>query len=270
MFLHDEASGAPLAIPQLSHSWMAWQIARRWGNRRFARPAPLAEVLAAVQLHDSGWTDFDAGPTLDSHGRPRTFDAMDTTTHLNIWRESVRRAAQLSRYTGLLVADHHRMLAGLKLAGLEGRNDGEGAALTRAFEAEMAGAVAAWERDLASDPRYEHALNGPGRRANALVIAAADRISVWLCSGMPFPFELAAAGRRGEECSVTVRDLGGGRLRLDPWPLEGTRLAIHCEGRRLPASRFDSRDELHRLLAAAHAERLAFELLRPSASGTRG
>ncbi len=246
---------------------MAWQVARHWGNRRFARPAPAAEVLAAVLLHDSGWTAFDAAPSLDPAGRPRTFDTMETAVHLEIWRESVRRAAQASRYTGLLVADHHRMLATRKVADLEERNDREGVALTRAFADEMAGAVADWEHELAADPRYEHALAGPGRRANALVLAAADRISVWLCAGLPFPFDLPAVGRDGTGCTVTVRRLGDGRLRLDPWPLEGTRAAVHCEARRLPAARFPEPTALHRALAAAPTERLRFELLRPSTSG---
>ncbi len=268
MFLNDELSPrGPLAIPQASHAWMAWQIARHWGNRRFARPTPAAEVLAAVLLHDSGWTAFDAAPVLDPAGRPRTFDAMETPVHLEIWRESVRRAAQASRYVGLLVADHHRMLAARKLADLEARDDAEGAALTRGFAAEMAATVAAWETDLAGDPRYEHVLDGPGRRANAMVLAAADRISVWLCAGMPFPFDLPAVGRRGEELTVTVRLLAGGRLRLDPWPLEGRGVAVHCEGRRLPAVRFGSAAELHDVLADAPVERLRFELLRASASG---
>ncbi len=246
---------------------MAWQIAGRWGNRRFARPAPLAEVLAAVLLHDSGWTSFDPEPSLDPDGRPRTFDTMETPIHLDIWRESIRRAAQVSRYTGLLVADHHRMLARRKLDDLKRRNDIEGIALTRAFAAEMADAVAAWERALAGDPRYEHALWGSGRRANALILAAADRISVWLCAGLPFPFQLSAVGRGGEDMAVTVRDLGEGRLRLDPWPLEGTRAAIHCEGRRLSTARFQSPAEFHAALGSAPAERVTFELLRPSASG---
>ena len=268
MFLRDETSPAgPLAIPQASHAWMAWQIARHWGNRRFARPAPAAEVLAAVLLHDSGWTAFDAAPDLDPGGRPRTFDRMETPVHLEIWRESVRRAAQASRYTGLLVADHHRMLAARKAADLEERADGEGLALVRAFLAEMEEAVAAWERELAGDPRYEHALAGPGRRANALVLAAADRISVWLCAGLAFPIELPAAGRDGEERPVTVRLLDGGRLRLDPWPLEGRGITVHCEGRRLPASSFPSPAALRDALAAVTAERLRFELLRASASG---
>ena len=69
MFLHREreSSGA-LLIPQSSHAWLAWQLASHWGNRRFVRPAPRAEVLAAVLLHDSGWTEFDTDPGIDSTG----------------------------------------------------------------------------------------------------------------------------------------------------------------------------------------------------------
>ncbi|HHQ47698.1 MAG TPA: DUF3891 family protein [Acidobacteria bacterium] len=267
MFLLDEASGAPLAIAQPSHSWMAWQIARRWGNRRFTRAEPIAEVQAAVLLHDAGWDRFDARPELAPGGRPRTFDSMDTATHLAIWRESTRRAIQVSRYAGLLVAAHHRMLAGRKLDDLAGRDDREGVELTRELDREMAAIVASLEAGLAGDPRYQHVLEGPGRRANALILAAADRISVWLCAGLTFPIELPAAGRQGEELTVTVRRLGPGRLCLDPWPMEGTRVTVHCEGVRLATTRFTNPEELAGAFETAPTERLSFELLRSSVSG---
>ena len=61
-------------MPQASHAFAAWQIADHWGNRRFARAAPRAEVLAAVLLHDAGWTEFDRRPSVDPHGRIHTFD----------------------------------------------------------------------------------------------------------------------------------------------------------------------------------------------------
>jgi len=246
---------------------MAWQIARKWGNRRFVRPAPVAEVLAAVLLHDSGWSAFDSRPDLDPSGRPRTFDAMETPVHLDIWRESVHRTAQVSRYAALLVADHHRMLARRKLNDLSSRRNTDGMRLTRAFDAEMGEKVAAFEASLENDPRYEHALRGPGRRANGLILAACDRLSVWLCAGMAFPVELPAMGRGGEEHSVAVRDLGEGRLRMDPWPLEGTRAGIRCEGRRVDAVRFESPADFHAALDSAPVEPLCFELLRPSATG---
>jgi len=266
--LHDEASGSHLAISQLSHSWMAWQIARHWGNRRFARPAPLAEVLAAVLLHDSGWATFDGQPSLGPDGRPRTFDSMETAVHLEIWRQSVRLARQTSRYAGLLVADHHRMLAARKLRDLAGRGDRTGVEQTKAFDHEMAANVASLEAELTRDPRYEHALHGPGRRTNALILAAADRLAVWLCAGLPFPIELPATRREGEDRSVAIRELEPGRLRLDPWPMEGSRITVHCEGARLTKTRFANAGELAEALAASSTERLSFQLLRASASGS--
>ncbi len=69
MFIYREGdpSGTYL-IPQTSHAWLAWQVAEHWGNRNFARPAPRAETLAAVLLHDSGWTESDGAPLLDEGG----------------------------------------------------------------------------------------------------------------------------------------------------------------------------------------------------------
>ena len=47
LFREGDPTGTYL-IPQASHSWLAWQVAEHWGNRTFVRPAPRAEVLAAV------------------------------------------------------------------------------------------------------------------------------------------------------------------------------------------------------------------------------
>ena len=90
MFVYHEndPSGSYL-IPQTSHAWLAWQVASHWGNRGFARPSPRAETLAAVLLHDGGWSETDDSPGLDSDGRPRSFDRMPPAEHLAIWRASI-------------------------------------------------------------------------------------------------------------------------------------------------------------------------------------
>ena len=135
MFLHDTGDPArTIAIPQASHAWLAWQLAEHWGNRRFNRPLPRAEVLAAVMLHDSGWNDFDVAPGIDDDGRPKTFDRMDVETHLEIWRKSVGRAALVSRYAGLLVANHFCRMAEVKTADLLSRGD-----TTGVFQCESSG-----------------------------------------------------------------------------------------------------------------------------------
>jgi len=249
---------------------MAWQVGAHWGNRRFARPQPRPEVLAAILSHDAAWDAFDADPALDTDGRPRTFDRMEPLAHLAIWEACVRRAAQVSRYAALLVAVHFSTLSSWKIDDLASAGLDDQAEATRRFVATLEDLIAAWRRELAADTRYEHALDGPGWQVNASVLGACDRLSVHLCAGLSGSFELQVLGRGGDPLTVRVTPLGGRRFRLDPWPLEGTRLAVHCEGRRLPASRFASRDELRRALGAASPERLAFQLLRPSTSGPRG
>ena len=105
MFVYRESdpSGTYL-IPQTSHAWLAWQVAGHWGNRGFARPSPRAETLAAVLLHDSGWSEYDEAPELGDDGHIQTFDRMPTARHLAIWRASITRSAQYSRYCRLLGA----------------------------------------------------------------------------------------------------------------------------------------------------------------------
>lgn len=268
VFLHapDDASG-PLLIPQAAHAWMAWQVASHWGNRRAAAPAPRPEMLAAVLLHDSGWTEFDRAPIVDDDGRPVTFDRMPPSEHLAIWTACVDRAEQHSRYAALLVASHFARMAAHKDSdlgerGLERPREG-----VQAFREAMDGRIAAWRSELVRDPRYRAFLDGNGWRTNTLLLAACDRISVFLCADLGERFAAEVLDGDGQTLRVTFTGEGSRRFRVRPWPLEGSRVALHCEGWRLPRARFADDTELRTALAEAPRERLRFELLRPSAAG---
>ncbi len=267
MFLHREhdQSGA-LLIPQASHAWLAWQLADHWGNRRFVRPAPRAEVLAAVFLHDSGWTEFDANPGTDGTGRPITFDRMPVTAHLEIWRRSVSRAADYSRYAALLVAAHFAALVERKTSDLLDRGDTAGARAAQAFGAEMERLQAAWRESLTVDARYQPYLGGTAWLANSMLVAACDRASVFLCVSIEPAFRVAAQSPSGEAEHIEFHRVEGGGWQVRPWPLEGDRLRLHCEGRRLPTSSFSSGEELQEALVRAPVERVTFTLQRASAS----
>src|SRR5690348_7524279 len=43
-----------IAIAQPSHAWLSGQLARAWGNERFAAPAPYEEVCLGAEQHDIG------------------------------------------------------------------------------------------------------------------------------------------------------------------------------------------------------------------------
>lgn len=268
MFLHREGDPAgTYLIPQTSHSWLAWQVAEHWGNRSFVRPAPRAETLAAVLLHDGGWSDSDSAPSLDEDGRPRTFDRLPATDHLGIWRTSTVRAAQYSRYSGLLVGGHFTSMAQRKLTDLLDRNDMDGARVAQAFVAEMERHEHTWIEELSRDARYQPYLEGPGREVNARLLDTCDRISVYLCASLPAPFEVWAKNAAGETEVITFESVDPTTWRVHPWPLQGDRLQLHCEGRRLASGTFADEPVFRETLSRAPTVRLVFTLLRSSAVG---
>jgi hypothetical protein len=264
VYRENDPSGTYL-IPQTSHAWLAWQIAGHWGNRSFARPSPRAETLAAVLLHDCGWSDYDEAPEIDADGRPRTFDRMAASEHLAIWRTSIARSAQYSRYSGLLVASHFAAMADRKLADLLDHGSNADARLTRSFTAEMERLEDSWLEELSADPRYAPALSGPARETNARLLDTCDRISVYLCASLPSPFEVWAQNAAGNTEVVSFDTVDRTTWRVHPWPLQGERMQIHCEGKRLARVQFESADEFSEALRRATVERLVFTLLRPSA-----
>ena len=256
VFVLELPGGARVAIRQTAHALLAWQVAAHWGNRRTLRPAPRAEALAAVLLHDSGWIAFDTDPGVDGDGRPVTFDRMPVEVHLEIWRRSVTAALAHARLAGLLVARHHLRLASWK------ESEHPGDPLVAAFREEIQALAARLEAQLGRDPRYAPALAGPWAAANAAVMAACDRLAVAICAGHEPPFELPAVGRDGEEITVRVTAASDGAWRLRPWPLEGRRLTVHVEGVRLPPGPLD-RERLRAALAGGEAVRIVRTLLPP-------
>ncbi len=265
MMDEDAGSGA-WAIPQVSHSWMAGQFARRWGNRRVPQAAPRAEVEAAVLLHDCGWTEFDTDPGVDSEGRPVTFNRMPVATHLEVWRMSVARTAMHSRYAASLVAAHFAFLADRKAEELLERGDTTGARSTEAFRAEMERLRSGWDEELAADARYRRFLDGEERRLNASILSACDLLSVLLCASMPFgTIPVRAIDREGKAEELTIVPVGERRFKIRPWPFEGPKFAVHCEGRRLFGTRFPDGESLRKDLLSARVDRFSFEFVRPSA-----
>jgi len=250
-------------VPQVSHAWLAWQIAEHWGNRQFLRPAPRAETLAAILLHDTGWTAYDGDPALDDDGRILAFDSMPLDVHLGIWETSVTQSAQVVRYAGLVVAAHHRLLAARKGAALPPGESGSRRRIS-GFIGAMEQLEAEWIDALRGDPRAGRFIDGIGRRANQAILSACDRISVHLCAAIQGPFTVQAVTASGIGMPIRVEPAGRWRWRLNPWPLEGRRLTVHCEGRAVDTPVFPDRAALRAALAEAPRVRLSFTLARSS------
>jgi hypothetical protein len=177
----------------------------------------------------------------------------------------VHRAASFSRYAALLVADHFAGLVETKTADLLDRGDTVAGRAAQAFRAEMERLQAGWREGLRQDARYQPSLEGQAWQVNTGLLAACDRLSVFLSASLGSPFTITGWTPGGVEETIRFQRVEGLRWRVQPWPLEGDRLRIHAEGRRLARRRFATEDELRQALARAPVERLSFELERPSA-----
>src|SRR3954447_22442390 len=110
MVLHETESGV-ICIGQASHAWVAGQLARRWGNDRFAKPDPFDEVCLGAEQHDVGMAEWDRLPDLDPEtGLPRSFMDMPLATHLELWSQAPDKVLTQSPYAALLVSMHGHAL----------------------------------------------------------------------------------------------------------------------------------------------------------------
>src|SRR3954453_676104 len=110
MVLHETDSGV-ICIGQASHAWVSGQLARRWGNERFARPEPFEEDCLGAEQHDVGMAEWDLEPELDPDtGLPRSFMGMPLGTHLELWSKAPSKVLTQSPYAALVVSMHGRAL----------------------------------------------------------------------------------------------------------------------------------------------------------------
>jgi hypothetical protein len=249
MILHPQPPGW-IAIPQAAHAMLALQIAEHWGNRHTPRPAPRAEVLAAVLLHDAGWDGREAPPALRPDGMPLAFDTWPEGEREPLWTAAVERAALRGRYPAYLVSRHVSMLAS-RFA----RSPHD------AFLAGEARRQAALVADLERDPRYGQLFRTGGDEVNRAVVRAADAIAVHLSRGTDECVHITEVIRREGATTVELKPIGGRRYRMHPWPLMGGRLELSAEGRVLPSECFADEAALRRAWDEAPLTRLTWALL---------
>jgi hypothetical protein len=158
-------------------------------------------------------------------------------------------------------------MAEVKTVDLLERGDTVAARLAESFRAEMERRQVSWEEALRTDARYQDCLDGARRKSNADILTLADRTSVYLCGSLGSEFEIAAPTAGGSFEKVTLTAMDRTHWRVDPWPMEGDRVRLQCEGRLLATRNFDTGDEFHSVLQRSPVERLNFTLMRSSAVG---
>ena len=238
----------PLAIGQLSHSWLSGQLARAWGNERFSVPEPRDEVVLGAQQHDIGWALFDLEPRLNADtGLPRNFIELSVEEHLAIWRDAPDRLMTQSLHAALVVSLHGASLSELRAKGapddaglLQAHIDDE-----RARQAELCGTLGVSATQLQRTRRQMWTWDG---------------LSLALCNGWR-PFTARDVPTTDGLVDLELLDGEEGTATLDPWPFAAERIDVHCEGRRL-APRYDDEAALRNAFSRAQPITLGFTLVK--------
>jgi hypothetical protein len=239
MVLYETDDGV-ICIGQASHAWVSGQLARRWGNERFATPEPFDEVCLGAEQHDVGMAEWDLTPDLDPEtGRPRSFMAMPLATHLELWSKAPRKVLTQSPYAALIVSMHGHALYASRDTLEPGTQDSD--AVKRFVEEQEA-----FQQDLLGTMGED-----PARaKRNQVLVWALDFLSLaplmgWVPDTVPAPM------RPGEpDAELEVKAAGPLELTVDPWPFGTEHLRIRYQGRRLERP-YDVETELHAALAAA-------------------
>jgi hypothetical protein len=239
MVLYETDDGV-VCIGQASHAWVSGQLARRWGNERFARPEPFDEVCLGAEQHDVGMAEWDLRPQLNSEtGRPRSFMELPLQTHLRLWSKAPDKVLTQSPYAALLVSMHgHALYA---------RPD--------TLEPDSADSRAV-EHFVEQQEAYQRRLldtmgEDPSRaRRNQILVWALDFLSLAPLMGW-VPDSVPAPTRPGEpDAELEVLPAGELALTVDPWPFGEPELRIRYQGRRLDRP-FEDEEALHATLATA-------------------
>src|SRR3954468_16866 len=253
MILRPEGDDGPvLAIGQASHAWLAGQLARAWGNARFAAPEPREEVCLGALQHDVGMAAWDLRPERHPDtGLPVQFFQLDRRTHLALWTAAPGGLLSQSRYAALLVSLHG---TGLYERFPPRTDDPEVAQAVqdyldgqRALQTALAAQVRAPREELAR---------------NQALLATWDDLSLALCRDEAGPHVVPGVpvGHAGADPPMTLtltragtqdgRDGATTAYTLDPWPFAAPALEVRAEGRRLAGPAPDV-DALHDALDRA-------------------
>jgi hypothetical protein len=166
-----------IAIPQPSHAWVSGQMARAWGNRRFAAPTPHAEVCLAAEQHDIGWFGWETRAALDAEtGLLQEFFKVPPKVHVELWREGVRRSRAFGRYPALLISLHADTIY-TRYFDFNGARP-EDAKAVRTFLSEQRRFQERMAASLHGDPKIAKDASPETIERNRLLIAALDRMSL--------------------------------------------------------------------------------------------
>jgi hypothetical protein len=273
-----ETGDITIAIPQPSHAWLSGQAIRAWGNQEFGCVAPFEDVCLGAEQHDIGWLAWEHAPTLNARtGRPHGFRELDVEQHTELWRQGGLMALALGRYPALLVSLHG---SGLYRNFDQRGGDAAASAVVAEFLEDQGKFQQRLHASLAGDHDYAEHVSAETLERNRLLVSAADRLSIAICTGLRDP--AVGSDREGEAWVRNVPTAQGSvdlriaalhpnrtRFAVQPWPFATSSVSLVCEGIELPPIRFAEQDQMRSALLDARRISLAAELV-PGDAATAG
>lgn len=239
VLVKEDERGGLLLVDQDDHAHLAGELAAALAD---GLPAPRGALVAAARVHDNGWREADAAPTLDvESGRPHAYTDVPDDVYLDVWRRGIDRAVALDPYVGLLVSLH-----GLRFFSRRTRPPmQEFVAQRRAQQDELLaqlGATGASWRELPDDVRAHHEW-----------LRWLDSLSLFLLGDWGDELELTAAARRHR-----VRRVDEQTVAMEPFPFAAP-LEFRVPALRLPRRRCESEAALQdEVRSARKAQRSPF------------
>jgi hypothetical protein len=276
-------AGRLVLVTQPDHAALAGLLAERWGNDRFAIPAPREALICAARHHDDGWLELDQRPVYNAQERrPAHFTELPLAETMGPYGRGVESVYERDPHAGALVSMHFsgfytsRWGAG---GGPPSRNELARQVVATQEARWMPALREAWaNRGLRSefDADTWHAYEV--LQIVDLLSLAIGLMDVERPAGKGQTLELAAtlarvdqtAGARiltsvptaagGEHVSLTVQPAGPGRLELDPCPFGEPELEVAIPARALEDRQYASADEAATAFSAAPVRELRVTL----------
>lgn len=259
-------------ITHPDHAHLAATFAGHWGNDLFTPPHPRESVLHGIHVHDDGWCDRDAHPTITGQGKPAAFstdlvgkysafEEIDLADYLAVRERAVEKVEGDDPYSALLVSMHTYNL-------LTERADRTTIApaqlpLLDAFLGRQRTRQHSLLEQVRKDPTYT-ALDACDQAVlnNFRLLQATDNLSLLSCVAYMQPSTCLhrMPTQDGGEATIAVQSTAPRQFRLTPWPFDKPQITACIPARHIEGHTFPTNEALAAAYTAAATEGLEVHL----------
>ncbi len=222
------------------HTVVAGQLARAFGNERFAPPEPRDVMESVISNHDAGWADLDARVLHDPEtGLP--YHLVDTPLDEMVHTSSKSADAneRVHPYAGIISSMHSYGL-------YHGRYGLSDRLLIEVLPEELLpfvtemldGELERQERlrkELAADPATASWVTEDALFGNYKLLQFFDAFAIYLQCSSPGTRGttdfLHVPQRDGDDVAITATELDAGTVSVDPWPFGTEKVTVATKGR---------------------------------------